>query len=106
MSYSDVHHSEQSSQQGQTIIINQQQQSNGIGTAGFVLALVAMFLGWIPILGWILWFLGLILSFIGMFKRPRGLAITGFILSFIDLILLLVAYAAIYAAIVTARLSM
>ncbi len=31
---------------GQTIIINQQErQSNGIGIAGFVLALIALFLG-------------------------------------------------------------
>ena len=33
-------------------------------------------------------FLGFILSFIGIFKSPRGLAITGFIISIIDLIIL------------------
>ena len=76
---------------GQQIIINNQvpqQQSNGIGTAGFVLAVITVFLGWIPVLGWILWFLGLVFSFAGLFKNPRGLAIAGFTLSMIGLILL------------------
>jgi len=83
--------------QGQTIIVNQapQLQSNGIGTAGFVLALIALFLSWIPGVGWVMWFLGLILSFIGMFKSPKGLAITGFIVSLIDLIVLIFVIGAI-----------
>ena len=47
---------DQQGQSGQTAIINQvEKKSNGIGTAGFVLALIAIFLGWIPVLGWILW---------------------------------------------------
>jgi predicted RNA-binding Zn-ribbon protein involved in translation (DUF1610 family) len=76
--------------QEQTIILNQvERQSNGVGTAGFVLALIALFLSWIPGVGWFMWFLGLLLSFIGMFKKPRGLAITGFLISMIDLIILL-----------------
>ncbi len=64
-------------------------QKNGIGTAGFVLALIGIFLGWVPILGWIDWFLGAVLSIIGIFRTPRGLAIAGTVLSFIDLILLM-----------------
>lgn len=44
-----------------TIIVNQPvPKSNGMGTAGFVLALLALFLGWVPVVGWILWVLGLI----------------------------------------------
>jgi len=75
----------------QTIIINQvTKKSNGIGTAGFVLALVAVVLCWVPILGWIIWLLGLIFSFIGVFKRPKGLSIAGLIISCIDLIVLIV----------------
>ncbi|MDR2027692.1 MAG: hypothetical protein LBQ01_09075, partial [Prevotellaceae bacterium] len=31
--------------------------------------------------GAILWILGLVLSFAGLFKKPRGLAIAGFIIS-------------------------
>lgn len=75
----------------QTIIIQQpSRQSNGTGTAGFILALISLVLSWMPGVGWIVWFLGFLLSFIGMFKAPRGLAITGFIISIIDLIILLV----------------
>lgn len=79
---------------GQTIIINQEQKkSNGVGTAGFVLALIALFFGWIPILGWILWLVGMILSFIGVFKKPRGLSIAGLIISFIGVILIVFVFA-------------
>src|SRR5690625_3698993 len=79
-----------SSNQGQTIIIQQGENSkNGIGVAGFVLALISLFLGWIPLLGWLGWFLGAVFSFIGIFKKPRGLAIVGLIISFIGLIILL-----------------
>jgi len=64
-------------------------QSNGVGTAGFVLALLGLIFCWVPIVGWILCALGLILSFAGLFKSPRGLAIAGFILSTISVILFL-----------------
>ena len=78
---------------GQTIIINQdRKKSNGIGTAGFVLALIALFLGWIPFLGWIIWLLGLILSFVGVFKTPKGLSIAGLVISLIGIILLIVVF--------------
>jgi hypothetical protein len=81
---------------GQTVIINQtEKKSNGVGTSGFVLALLALFLGWIPILGWIMWVLGLILSFVGIFKQPRGLAIAGLVISLIGIILLLTVFGAI-----------
>jgi len=84
------------SQSGQTIIINQtEKKSNGVGTAGFVLALIAVFLGWVPVLGWITWFLGLILSFVGVFKQPKGLAIAGLVISLIGIILLLTVFGAI-----------
>ncbi len=73
----------------QTIIIQQPtRQSNGTGTAGFVLALISLTLSWLPGVGWGVWLLGFLLSFIGMFKSPRGLAIAGFIISIIDLIIL------------------
>lgn len=82
--------STQSQQPQQQIIINQiNPPSNGAGTAGFVLALLSLILCWAPVVGWVIWFLGFILSFIGLFKRPRGLAITGFILSILDLIALI-----------------
>ena len=84
----------------QTIIISQppENKSNGLGTAGFVLALISFFLCWIPYLGWILWTLGFIFSFVGVFKAPRGLAIAGLVISCIGLIFLLVVVALIMAA--------
>ena len=63
-------------------------ESNGVGTAGFVLALISLLFSWLPGIGWVVWFLGFLLSFIGMFKSPRGLAIAGFLISIIDLIIL------------------
>lgn len=60
-----------------------QRETNSIGTAGFVLALLAIFVGWFPIIGWLIWLLGAVLSTVGLFRRPRGLAVAGFIISFI-----------------------
>ena len=82
---------EQQNASGQTIIINQQEnakKSNGVGTAGFVLAIIGLFFGWVPALGWIIWILGLILSFVGVFRKPKGLAIAGLVISLISLIFL------------------
>lgn len=84
---------------GQTIIVNQQEKkTNGVGTAGFVLALIAIFLGWIPVLGWIIWVLGLILSFVGVFKKPKGMAIAGLVISLIGIILILTVFGALLGA--------
>jgi hypothetical protein len=86
----------QQNKPNQTININQtEKKSNGIGTAGFILSLVAIFLGWIPILGWIIWLLGLIFSFIGVFKQPKGLSIAGLVISLVGILLLLVVFGAI-----------
>ena len=81
----------------QTIIIREEsRKSNGLGTAGFVLALLALLGCWIPVLNWILWLLGFIFSSIGIFKSPRGLAIAGLCISLVDLIplILLLGFAA------------
>lgn len=82
-----------------TIVVNQvEKRSNGIGTAGFVCALLNLFLGWIPVLGWILWLLGLIFSGVGVTRKPRGLAIAGLVISLIGIIFLLVVFGAIVGA--------
>ena len=83
----------------QTIVIQQPpaRSSNGAGTAGFVLALISLFLSWMPGVGWVVWFLGFLLSFIGLFSAPRGLAVAGFIISIIDLIILLLFFGALAA---------
>ena len=72
----------------QVIIQNTKQRSNGLGTAGFVLALLGLIFFLIHILDLLLWFLGALFSFIGVFKAPRGLAIAGFVISFINFIVL------------------
>ncbi len=70
----------------QTILVREQRyKSNGLGTAGFITSLLGLLLSWVPVLGWILWLVGALLSLIGVFKSPRGLAITGIILSLITL---------------------
>lgn len=69
---------------------------NGLATAGFVLSIISFFLGWIPFLGWSMWLLGFIFSFIGIFKAPRGLAIAGLVISLIGIIITLLLTAAIF----------
>jgi hypothetical protein len=86
----------QGPQGGQTVIINQLAgNKNGVGTAGFILALLGIIFCWVPVLGWILWFLGLILSAVGVFKAPKGLAIAGLCISLISIILLIAVVGAI-----------
>lgn len=86
-------------QEKTTIIINQPAaKGNTMGTAGFVLALIGLIFCWVPVLGWIIWLLGAVLSIVGIFKQPRGLAIAGTVISFIGLIILIVFIAAIGVA--------
>lgn len=67
--------------------------SNSFGIAGFVIALVAFLLIWVPVLDWILWLLGTVFSAIGVTKMPRGLAIAGLSISVVELILILAIFA-------------
>lgn len=48
-----------------------------------MLSLVSVFIGWVPLIGWLIWMLASVLSFIGLFKHPRGLAIAGVIISLV-----------------------
>jgi len=73
-------------------------ESNGIGTAGFVMSLISLFFGWVPFLGWILWMLGLCFSIAGMFRNPKGLAIAGLVISLIGIILLIFVFGALFVA--------
>ncbi|MDR1951660.1 MAG: hypothetical protein LBP96_05470 [Bacteroidales bacterium] len=79
------------------IYVEKPREKNGIGTAGFVLALIALFTSVVPGLGWLIWLLGLIFSFIGIFKQPKGLAIAGLCISLLGLILV-IALAGVVAA--------
>ena len=65
------------------------------GKQGLMLVIcwfILWFIGVIPILGWIIWLLGLIFSFIGVFKRPKGLSIAGLVISLIGIVLLIVVF--------------
>ncbi|MGM9827181.1 MAG: hypothetical protein ACI30O_03205 [Muribaculaceae bacterium] len=73
------------------------QQGNGMGVAGFVLALLGLILCWVPILNWILWILGLIFSIIGMFKPKKGLAIAGLVISCLYIIVAFVVIGALFS---------
>jgi hypothetical protein len=64
--------------------------SNGFGRAGLTLSIIALCLGWVPFIGWILWLLGFIFSFIGIFKSPRGTAIAGMIISLVGVMTILI----------------
>ena len=65
-------------------------KTNGFAIAGMVLGILAICLCWIPYVGLIMGFLGLVLSAIGIssvhsFRNGRGQAITGLILSVLAL---------------------
>lgn len=84
----------------QTIIVQgAAAKTNGLGVAGFVLALLGLILCWVPILSWLIWLLGFLFSLIGIFKRPRGLAAAGLIISVINFIFLVALVGLIMAAI-------
>lgn len=70
-------------------------KKNGIGTAGFILAIIGLVFCWVPVLDYILWFLGLLFSFIGVFKKPRGLSIAGLIISCIGIIIIITVIGAV-----------
>ena len=82
-------------QNSSTTVIVQGGRSNGMGTAGFIFALLAFLVCWVPVVDIIVWFLGALFSFIGLFKAPRGLAIAGFIISFIGIIVLVTFFGAL-----------
>ncbi|MBO7445603.1 MAG: hypothetical protein J6T86_04260 [Bacteroidales bacterium] len=76
-------------------IVYVERQSNGLGTAGFIFAILSLLVCWAPVVGWVIWFLGFLFSFIGLFKSPRGLAVAGFLISIIDFIVLVVVIGAL-----------
>lgn len=79
------------------IIVRERPQTNGMGIAGFIMSLITLFFGWIPVFGWVLAGLSFLFSFIGIFKKPRGLAIAGLILSIVGVVFIVFLYAIIIA---------
>lgn len=74
--------------QPQPVQVQPERRRNGIGTAGLVLSILGLVLCWVPIADLLLWFLGFLFSFIGVFKRPRGKAIAGLIISVISIVVI------------------
>lgn len=62
--------------------------TNTIGLIGLIVALISLFAGWFPILGWLGWFTGLILSLVGLTQKPRGLAVVGLLISIISFVVI------------------
>lgn len=60
-------------------------ETNTLGTIGFILVVIAYVLFWMPGVNSILGLLGLLFSFIGLFKSPRGLAVAGFVMAMIGM---------------------
>jgi len=63
-------------------------EKNNIGLTGFILSIVAIVLSWVPFVGWLCWLLGLVLSIVGLFRKPKGFAVAGLVISLIGLIIM------------------
>jgi hypothetical protein len=65
-------------------------EPNKPGIAGFILALIAVFVGSVPVIGWIIWLVGMILSAIGLSRTPKNFAVAGIVLSIVSFVVLLI----------------
>ena len=66
-------------------------KKNQLGLIGFIVAVAAIVLIWIPSLSEILWLVGLILSVIGITRKPRKFAVAGLITSILAIVIAIVA---------------
>lgn len=79
------------------------EQSNGLAVAGFILAICAVVLFWIPFLNFIMWVLAIVFSGIGYSrsKAPgstgRGLAIAGLAIALGAMVLSILAVIGLFA---------
>ena len=81
-----------------TTVIVEESPSNGIGVAGFVIALVGLFFFWLPLINILFLLFGFVFSVAGVFKAPRDMAIAGLVLSLIDFLIILYMMGSITAA--------
>ena len=75
-------------------------RKNGLGIAGFILALIGLVICWVPILNivsLVLCGLGFLLCFIGLFlkNRKKGLAIVGLLFALAGIAVFIVEWGAI-----------
>lgn len=91
----------QSYQQRQKpIYIRVEHKSNGLGTTGFILALINAIIFWVPVIDFlcfVLWPLAGLLSLIGLFKSPRTLAFMGLLLCILPIVFLIAGVGAFFA---------
>ena len=81
----------------------QKKETNGVAIAGLITSIVALICSPIPLLCWVLWIVGLILSCVGLGKKThKKLAVTGLLLSIIDFIVLIIMLFVGVAAVVDA----
>ena len=57
-----------------------------------MLSIIGLVLCWVPFVDIFIWFLGFLFSLIGLFKRPKGVAIAGLVISIICLVVLFILY--------------
>ncbi|MDR1034019.1 MAG: hypothetical protein LBL41_04560 [Bifidobacteriaceae bacterium] len=74
-------------------------EPNKLGIAGFILALIAVFIGAVPVIGWIIWMVGLILSIVGMSRTPKNFAVAGLVLSLVGIVIVLIVDVALWSTI-------
>lgn len=55
--------------------------ANPWGTASLVLSILALALGWVPVLGWALWLSAGTTSVMGLTRTPRWPAVAGLVIS-------------------------
>lgn len=75
--------------------VREAKQKNGIGLTGFILSLVCLFTSWAPGLNIVMWILGLVFSAVGVFRKPKGFAIAGLVVSMISILIIILLAAVI-----------
>ena len=76
-------------------MVSAKKEKNGIGLAGFILSILCLVISWAPGVNIVMWFLGLVFSAVGVFKRPKGLAIAGLVISMISILIIILLAAVI-----------
>ncbi len=68
-------------------------EKNGIGLTGFILSILCLVTSWAPGVNIAMWLLGFVFSAVGVFRKPKGFAIAGLVISMISIVLILLLFA-------------
>lgn len=88
----------------QTVFTNEDRsltnpKRNTLGIVGFILSLCAFVVAFIPGIStimWFVWVVGFVVSFVGIFFNPKGLAIAGLVISLVVLVIFMAACSALF----------